>query len=48
MKNIIPAPETLAREVVKLLATAVIVALIVNHSPGLKKLLGDKPVGGVI
>lgn len=42
MKSLIPTPEALAREVVMILTTAVIVALIVNHTPGLKKWLKDR------
>lgn len=42
MKSLIPSPEAIAREVVLVLTTAVIVALIVNHTPGLKAWLKEK------
>lgn len=48
MKSIIPTPETIARQVVLVLTTAVIVAVILNQAPSLKKLLDDESVGGVL
>lgn len=44
MKSFIPAPEAVARELVLMAVTAIVAALIVQQSPGLKRWLKDRGV----
>lgn len=44
MKSIIPSAREIAREALIVMGTAVVIALIVNAVPGLKKWMQDKGV----